>query len=229
MNSRCIYCFSSHGRPNVPAGVSSSDVAFSERSSIDIGPIEDHSEDFSAEAARNRKSLRASICLKLTVFVGFLVVLASGIPALVLWLKAHEQLVEEIDRRLLTVSTLRQEQLKDYLISETDKAGLIATRVLINNYLSNRAGSNKSLAEFDLKSAVSVISDFLHAAVYDSKGELVISTGELESQNILHPGEVESLQTKKLLFGYPTHTSTGWVYNISTAIYWGNATQLDEI
>ncbi|MCO5568546.1 hypothetical protein L7F22_022245 [Adiantum nelumboides] len=240
MNSRCIGCFSLHGRSNVPAGVSSSDVAFSERSSIDIGPIEDHSEDFSAEAARNRKSLRASICLKLTVFVGFLVVLASGIPALVLWLKAHEQLVEEIDRRLLTVSTLRQEQLKDYLISETDKAGLIATRVLINNYLSNRDGSNKSLAEFDLKSAVSVISDFLKAAVYDSKGELVISTGELESQNILHPGEVESLQTKKLLFGYPTQTSTGWVYNISTAIYkkqrligvlltWVNATKLERL
>ncbi|KAI5064609.1 hypothetical protein GOP47_0021279 [Adiantum capillus-veneris] len=240
MRSSCTSCFGLHGRSHVPAGVSSSDVAFSEHSSIDIGHIEDHSDDFSAEAARNRKSLRASICLKLTVFVGFLVVLASGIPALVLWLKAHEQLVEEIDRRLLTVSTLRQEQLKDYLISETDKAGLIATRVLINNYLSNRAGSNKSLAEFDLKSAVSVISDFLHAAVYDSEGELVISTGKLESQNLLRPGDVAALQSKKLLFGYPTQTSRGWVYNISTAIYrkqrligvlltWVNATKLERL
>lgn len=240
MNSRCTSCFGLHARPNVPAGVSSFDVAFSERSSIDIGPLEDPSEEFSIEAARNRKSLRASICLKLTVFVGFLVVLASGIPALVLWLKAHEQLVEEIDRRLLTVSTLRQEQLKDYLISETDKAGLIATRVLINDYLSNKSGNNKSLAEFDLKSAVSVISDFLHAAVYDSVGQLVISTGKLESQNTLQPAEVASVQSQKLLFGFPTRTSTGWVYNISTAIYrrqrligvlltWINATKLERL
>lgn len=224
----------------MPLGVTSSDVAFSERSSIDVGPLEDHSDDFSVEAARNRKSLRASICLKLTVFVGFLVVLASGIPALVLWLKAHEQLVEEIDRRLLTVSTLRQEQLKEYLISESDKAGLIGTRVLINSYLDNPA-NDSSLVEFDLKSAVSVISDFLRAAVYDNKGQLVISTGGLKFDNVLQQTEVSSIQSEGVLFGYPIPTPTGWIYNISTAIYnkrhaligvlltWVNATKLEGL
>lgn len=146
------------------------------------------------------------------------VVLASGIPALVLWLKAHEQLVEEIDRRLLTVSTLRQEQLKEYLISESDKAGLIGTRVLINSYLDNPA-NDSSLVEFDLKSAVSVISDFLRAAVYDNKGQLVISTGGLKFDNVLQQTEVSSIQSEGVLFGYPIPTPTGWVYNISTAIY----------
>ncbi|KAH7422381.1 hypothetical protein KP509_12G006200 [Ceratopteris richardii] len=168
------------------------------------------------------------------------VIVASGIPALVLWLKAHEQLVEEIDRRLLTVSTLRQEQLKDYLTSETDKAGLIATRVLIVDYLFNTTGNNRTLAEVDLKSAVSVISDFLHAAVYDNTGELVISTGELKPRNVLQPEDIVSIRTENIQFGYPSRTSIGWMYNISTAIYrrkqlvgvlltWVNATKLERL
>ncbi|KAH7431197.1 hypothetical protein KP509_08G035900 [Ceratopteris richardii] len=235
----CSACFGLEWRSNA-LSVSAVDVAYSERSSVDIGPPDDNSSEFSGNITRNRKTLRASICLKLTLFVGFLVVLASGIPALVFWLKAHEQLVDEIDRRLLTVSTLRQEQLKDYLISETDKAGLIATRVLINNYLSNQIQNNRTLAEFDLVSAVSVISDFLHAAVYDSTGKLVISTGVFEPQSVLQPEDIASIQFNRLKFGYPSRTSTGWVYNISSAIYrrqrligvlltWINATKLERL
>lgn len=241
MAGGCFGCVSNHRTlSNVLSGVTPSNAVLSERSSIDMRAFDAQSDDTSLGAAQNRKSLRASICLKLTIFVGLLVVLTSGIPALVLWLKAHEQLVEEIERRLITVSTLRQEQLKGYLISETDKAELIATRVLINNYLANKAGNNRSLAEFDLRSAVSVISDFLYAAIYDSEGELVISTGESWFENTMQPTEVFLMGSKGLKFGYPLPTPTGWIYNISRAIYkkqtligvlltWVNATKLEGL
>ena len=150
------------------------------------------------------------------------VVLASGIPALVLWLKTHEQLVNEIERRLLTVSTLRQEQLKDYLDSERDKAGLIASRVLINNLLSHKPGANnKNLAEYDLSLAISVISDFVCAAIYDEEGNLVLSTGESWGPKIMETMDVTSLvkQPDHLMVGHPLLTSKGWIYNMSHPIY----------
>ena len=148
--------------------------------------------------------------------------LASGIPALVLWLKTHEQLVNEIERRLLTVSTLRQEQLKDYLDSESDKAGLIASRVLINNLLSHKPGANnKNLAEYDLNLAISVISDFMYASIYDAYGNLILSTGESLGLNIRETMNVSSLikQSDHLRVGHPLLTSKGWMYNMSHPIY----------
>lgn len=145
--------------------------------------------------------------------------LSSGVPALVLWLKTREQLLEEIERRLFTVSTLRQEQLRDYLYSETDKTELIGTRVIINNFLMNPSVNNKSLAEFDLRSAVEVISDFLFAAIYDSAGQLIISTNDNMFAKAVNPSIFESLQTNGLMISYPVQTPVGWMYNVSRAIY----------
>ncbi|KAI5063146.1 hypothetical protein GOP47_0021693 [Adiantum capillus-veneris] len=167
----------------------------------------------------SNEGLKASICLKLTIFVGLLVVLSAGVPALVLWLKTREQLLEEIERRLFTVSTLRQEQLREYLYSETDKTELIGTRVLINKYLLNPSSNNKTLAEFDLRSAVEVISDFIYAAIYDSTGQLVISTDDNIFAKSVHVRIAESLQEDGLVISYPEHNQLGWVYNISRAIY----------
>ncbi|KAI5084877.1 hypothetical protein GOP47_0001046 [Adiantum capillus-veneris] len=194
-------------------------------------------EDF---LCRTTKSLRASICLKLTIFVAILVVVAAGIPALVLWLKAHEQLVEEIERRLITVSTLRQEQLRDYLNSETDKTELIGTRVLVNNYLANTTGGNRSLAQFDLISAVEVISDFAFAACYDREGQLAMATDYSVFENMINPNDLEAIGTEKLQIAFPVQTPFGWMYNISRAIYrkqtvigvlmtWVNATKLVDL
>ncbi|MCO5581907.1 hypothetical protein L7F22_035796 [Adiantum nelumboides] len=161
---------------------------------IDMSAVSSHSNSSSERALESNtligsrnNGLKASICLKLTIFIGLLVVLSAGVPALVLWLKTREQLLEEIERRLFTVSTLRQEQLREYLYSETDKTELIGTRVLINNYLLNPSANNKSLAEFDLRSAVEVISDFIYAAIYDSVGQLVISTDDNMFAKALHP------------------------------------------
>ena len=130
--------------------------------------------------------------------------------------------MNEIERRLLTVSTLRQEQLKDYLDSESDKAGLIASRVLINNLLTHKPGANnKNLAEYDLSLAISVISDFVCAAIYDAEGNLVLSTGESSGPNIRETMNVSSLinQSDHLMVGHPLLTSKGWIYNMSHPIY----------
>eukprot|EP00250_Pteridium_aquilinum_P001801 c12012_g2_i1 orf=431-3637(+) len=196
-------------------------------SMIDMSTLSSHSNsrrsDRTEESIISRGStttgLKASICLKLTIFVGLLVVLSSGVPALVLWLKTREQLLEEIERRLFTVSTLRQEQLRDYLYSETDKTELIGTRVIINNYLVNPSVNNKSMAEFDLRSAVEVISDFIFAAIYDTTGQLVISTDDKMFSKAVSPQVFESLQTDGLMLSYPMQTEMGWIYNVSRAIY----------
>lgn len=241
----CFSCVGGCRRPWL-SGISSSGIPSSERSSIDVDRLPsqtDYRSDIAAAESddsmcRSTKSLRASICLKLTMFVGLLVVLASGVPALVLWLKAHEQLVKEIERRLITVSTLRQEQLRDYLLSETDKAELIGTRVIINNYLLNASANNKSLAEFDLISAVGVISDFKYAAIYDTEGQLALTTADDGIfDRTIHPTDIDSIRMAGFKIDYPVLTHLGWMYNVSRAIYkkqmligvlltWVNATKL---
>lgn len=206
--------------------------------SIDMAQL--HEREGHGDATRTTKSLKASICLKLTIFVGLLVVLASGAPALVLWLKAHEQLVQEIERRLLTVSTLRQEQLKDYLLSETDKAELIATRVIINNFLANKTDANRTLAEFDLRSAVEVITDFTSAAIYDHRGRLSFATDQNAFETAIQPTDLDTLRSNGLKLALPIQTNTGWMYNISRAIFqnrvligvlmtWVNAAKLEHL
>lgn len=140
-------------------------------------------------------------------------------PALVLWIKANEQLVEEIERRLITVSTLRQEQLRDYLFSETDKTELIATRVIINNFLANSSRSNRTLAEFDLNSAVEVITDFSYAACYDGHGQLAIATNETVFDRRMNQADLDAVQGAGVQISYPVQTPFGWMYNISRAIY----------
>ncbi|MCO5558370.1 hypothetical protein L7F22_011951 [Adiantum nelumboides] len=189
---------------------------------------------------RTTRSLRASLCLKLTIFVAILVVIAAGIPALVLWLKAHEQLVEEIERRLITVSTLRQEQLRDYLNSEADKMELIGTRVIVNNYLANSTSSNRSLAQFDLNTAVEVISDFSFAACYDREGQLAFATEYTIFENMINPSDLDTIRSERLKIAFPVRTPFGWMYNISRAVYrkqtvigvlmtWVNATKLVDL
>ncbi|KAH7298099.1 hypothetical protein KP509_25G026700 [Ceratopteris richardii] len=168
---------------------------------------------------RTRKTLRVSICLKLTIFVGFLVVVAAGIPALILWLNAHERLVGEIERRLTTVCTLRQEQLRDYLESEMDKAHLISIRVIIKEYMANMTGVNKTMAESDLTAAVQLTSDFLFAACYDSEGHLAIATNHSAFKGTMDSKDLYAVQKSTVTITYPEKTSLGWMYSVSRAIY----------
>eukprot|EP00850_Spirogloea_muscicola_P003755 SM000015S01255 [mRNA] locus=s15:851677:861034:- [translate_table: standard] len=86
--------------------------------------------------ARRTCVIVRTIWLKLTIFISCLVLITTGLLALVLWSSAHEQLVKEIRLRLTTVAALKQQQLTDYLNSESDKIRLISSRVVITGILS---------------------------------------------------------------------------------------------
>ncbi|MCO5548017.1 hypothetical protein L7F22_001473 [Adiantum nelumboides] len=166
-----------------------------------------------------KKKLRAPICVKLTLFICLSVMVASGVPELVLWKKVHQQLVGQIEHRLMTVSTLRQEQLKDYLFSEADKTQLISIRILINNYLSNITAGNRTVATSDLEGAVSVISDFKHAAIYNTKGRLILATDEYVFQPQIQETYVNSITRDTPKLQFPVQTPEGWTYIISRGIF----------
>ncbi|KAH7440232.1 hypothetical protein KP509_04G097600 [Ceratopteris richardii] len=168
-----------------------------------------------------RKKLRAPICVKLTVFICLAVMVASGVPELVLWKKVHQQLVGQIEHRLMVLSTLRQEQLQDYLLSEADKTQLIAIRIVISNYLNNVSTGNKTLAKLDLQMAISVISDFMNAAVYDSKGHLVLETEENVFQPRIEEASINTVVQEIPNLQYPVETSNGWMYTLSRGIHKG--------
>ncbi|MCO5579737.1 hypothetical protein L7F22_033597 [Adiantum nelumboides] len=176
-----------------------------------------------------KKKLRAPICVKLTLFICLSVMVASGVPELVLWKKVHQQLVGQIEHRLMTVSTLRQEQLKDYLFSEADKTQLISIRVLIYNYLSNITAGNRTVATSDLEGAVSVISDFKHAAIYNTKGRLVLATDEYVFQPQIQETYVNSITRDTPKLQFPVQTPEGWTYIISRGIFKDSSRLSDNI
>jgi hypothetical protein len=165
----------------------------------------------------SKRSLRASIWVKLSLFIGTLVVLSGGILSLVLWFNSRSQLVHEIDRRLTTVAILRKEQLQDYLSDNIEKMQLVASRIQIVNYLSNQANVSESIASGDLESAVSAVSEFTSAAVYDRNGTLKFATDPSRYNESLSQVEIE-LVRNGVHFDYPIHMPTGWVFLISRSI-----------
>lgn len=145
------------------------------------------------------------------------VVLSGGILSLVLWFNSRSQLVHEIDRRLTTVAILRKEQLQDYLSDNIEKMQLVATRIQIVKYLSDQANVSESIASGDLQSAVSAVSEFTSAAVYDRNGTLKFATDPSQYNESLSQVEIE-LVRNGVHFDYPIHMPTGWVFLISRSI-----------
>jgi hypothetical protein len=80
--------------------------------------------------------------------------------------------------------------------------------------------NDKKSAEYDLGLAVSVISDFVFAAVYNAQGNLVLSAGESWDQYIQQTMDVWLVErSEELILGHPQLTPKGWMYNMSHAIY----------
>uniref|UniRef100_A0A7I4AXH9 histidine kinase n=2 Tax=Physcomitrium patens TaxID=3218 RepID=A0A7I4AXH9_PHYPA len=188
---------------------------------------------------RPKRSLKASIWLKLTLFIGTLVVVTGGVLSLVMWFNSRAQLVHEIERRLTTVAVLRTEQLQDYLNGEIDKMQLIATRVQIINYLASRANVNESTAIRDLSSAVAVVSEFMSAAIYNSTGSLMLSTNIAEYDPMLSASTLKLVQTD-VHFDMPVSTPDGWKYLVArnitmnssivgVLVAWVNASRLEKL
>ncbi|KAH9546116.1 hypothetical protein CY35_12G078900 [Sphagnum magellanicum] len=188
----------------------------------------------------SKKSLRVSIWLKLTLFIGTLVVVAGGVLSLVLWFNSRTQLVHEIDRRLTTVAVLRKEQINNYLNDNIEKMELVATRIQIVNYLGNLANVSESIAQSDLESAVSAVSEFMSAAVYDRNGTLKFATDPSQYNLSLSQDEINMVRNE-VHFDYPIHDPTGWKFLISRSITlesqvlvgvllaWVNASQLQQL
>lgn len=147
------------------------------------------------------------------------VVVSGGALSLVMWFNSRAQLVHEIERRLTTVAVLRTEQLQDYLSGEIDKMQLIATRAQIVSYLSVRSSVNESTATKDLDSAVTAVSEFMSAAIYNASGFLMFSAGASESQynQTLSPSQLSLVQTD-VHFEMPILTQDGWRYLVSRNI-----------
>ncbi|KAG0611779.1 hypothetical protein M758_7G164000 [Ceratodon purpureus] len=169
-----------------------------------------------------KKSLKASIWLKLTLFIGTLVVMTGGILSLVMWFNSRNQLVHEIERRLTTVAVLRTEQLQDYLNGEMDKMQLVATRVQIVNYLSSQANVNESTAMKDLDSAVSAVSEFMSAAIYNSTGTIMFATNDSQFNKTLSTSMLELVQTN-VHFDLPIEVQGRWRYLLSRNITLGGS------
>lgn len=145
------------------------------------------------------------------------VVVSGGILSLVMWFNTRAQLVHEIERRLTTVAVLRTEQLQDYLNGEIDKMQLVSTRVQIVNYLAGQGNVNETTAMKDLNSAVTAVSEFLSAAVYNRNGSLMFSTDDSQYNKSLSQSQLNLVQTD-VHFDLPIYTSGGWKYLISRNI-----------
>lgn len=167
-------------------------------------------------------SIRAYIiycCFYFTSDSVLQVVVSGGALSLVMWFNSRAQLVHEIERRLTTVAVLRTEQLQDYLNGEMDKMQLIATRVQLVSYLSMQSNVNESTAVKDLSSAVTAVSEFLSAAIYNASGHLMLSAGDSESLfNDTLSAEQLHLVQSDVHFDMPIPTQDGWKYLVSRNI-----------
>ena len=145
------------------------------------------------------------------------VVVTGGILSMVMWFNSRDQLVHEIERRLTTLAVLRTEQLQDYLSGEVDKMELIATRIQIVNYLSSQANVNESIAVADLNSAVSAVSEFMSAAIYNYTGVLLFATNTSQFNESLSASALENVQSN-VHFDLPVYVQGGWKYLLSRNI-----------
>uniref|UniRef100_A0A7I4ERV2 histidine kinase n=1 Tax=Physcomitrium patens TaxID=3218 RepID=A0A7I4ERV2_PHYPA len=110
-----VECWNSGGLVGEGSGISLTQV---ERASTSMTEMDSPSDVVlvgRSSSRRPKRSLKASIWLKLTLFIGTLVVVTGGVLSLVMWFNSRAQLVHEIERRLTTVAVLRTEQLQDYL------------------------------------------------------------------------------------------------------------------
>ncbi|CAI5521101.1 unnamed protein product, partial [Closterium sp. Naga37s-1] len=139
-----------------------------------------------------RRRFQPRIWVKLTFFVGALVLICSGVLAVVLWRLSLSTLTGEIRERLDTVASLRQEQILSYIIGTQDTVKLIASRVVISSLLlmhkqgkSNLTRNDYKMGTEDLDSAVMSAANVMALGAYSSDGELLFSSK--------HPADVEPL------------------------------------
>eukprot|EP00850_Spirogloea_muscicola_P016110 SM000128S26243 [mRNA] locus=s128:352575:361976:+ [translate_table: standard] len=152
-------------------------------------------EQIDRHRARRSCTIVRTIWLKLTLFISVLVLVTTGLLALVLWSSAHQQLVKEIKLRLTTVAALKQQQLTDYLNSESDKIRLISSRVVITGILSRHQHDYVlSQADFnngsrDIESASIILPEFDLLGAYNLDGIRLFGNNDTRSKQDNHAVE----------------------------------------
>jgi hypothetical protein len=90
---------------------------------------------------------------------------------------------------------------------------------MINRYLVDMNSVDKSLVDYDLETATSVISDFLHSGIYDREGKLQLSTHQSLFNDVLEHGELNAINQTGFKISNPVRTDKfGWTYRMSWPI-----------
>jgi two-component system, NtrC family, sensor kinase len=133
-----------------------------------------------------RSFFRSSIVWKLTLFVGVLVTLNCGVLIGVAYIATSAILRTQIDERLSTVASDRQEMLAYMLERQEERATQLGKRVRIHHLLAQRAQGTISPDQFwaetetILANARASTTGFLAIWIEDEAGEVVASSGPEE-------------------------------------------------
>lgn len=161
---------------------------------------------------RIMRHLAASLWLKMTLFVSILVLLASGVLALVLWLRCNSELRQAIQLRLTTVSALRAQQVLDYINGERDKGDLVSSRLIIQNLLAKYQttgilNSSEIIAgRGDLLAAIGSLPEFESAWALDINGRVLFSTDSEVTPPNLNENLKNVLSANRTVFSEPYQT-----------------------
>src|SRR5215475_15247634 len=93
-------------------------------------------------------AFRPSIWLKLAIFVGILVVLASGVLIWTAYLFARDMLVDQIHARLTVTTSDRQAMLLAYIHQQHERVGLVARPTRLRRLLEEHADDKITDAAF---------------------------------------------------------------------------------
>jgi signal transduction histidine kinase len=130
-----------------------------------------------------RSFFRSSIVWKLTLFVGVLVTLNCGVLIGVAYVATSVILREQIDERLSTVASDRQEMLAYMLERQEERAAQLAKQVRIHRLLAQRAEGTLSPDRFRveteaiLANARASTTGFLAFWIEDEAGQVLASDG----------------------------------------------------
>src|SRR5215471_4717825 len=127
---------------------------------------------------------RPSIWLKLAIFVGVLVVLASGVLIWTAYLFVRDMLVDQIHERLTVTASDRQAMLLAYIHQQQERLGLVASRtrlrLLLEEWVDDkitdaafRVGTTPILVDVQKSTA-----DFLVIGIIDLAGKVIAATEE---------------------------------------------------
>ena len=130
--------------------------------------------------------VRSSILLKLTVFVGVLVMLAAGILAWTGYRFARAMLIVQIDERLAMTVSNRQAMLLAYIQQQQERVGLVASRTQLRKLLASHADGSLPEAEFREQSHKILLDaqknseGFLAICIADAEGRVITATEEAD-------------------------------------------------